>query len=126
MTGSTVTGPSSLTLQSSLSSLFIKSGNGGLRISAVENTGAQEQYVIQVNPGTSPTNRSSTVLFGDVVVSNQTSSFTNGSSFRLPTYTVSQRDARVMSFLNYGELIYNSDLNKVQAYVAPGGWVDLH
>ena len=126
MTGSTVTGPSSLTLQSSLSSLFIKSGNGGLRISAVENTGAQEQYVIQVNPGTSPSNRSSTVLFGDVVVSNQTSSFTNGSSFRLPTYTVSQRDARVMSFLNYGELIYNSDLNKVQAYVAPGGWVDLH
>jgi hypothetical protein len=113
-------------LQSSLSSLFIKSGNGGLRVSAVENTGVQEQYVIQVNPGTSPSNRSSTVLFGDVVVSNQTSSFTNGSSFRLPTYTVAQRDIRVMSFLNYGELIYNSDINKVQAYVAPGGWVDLH
>lgn len=126
MTGSTVTGPSSLTLQSSLSSLFIKSGNGGLRLSAVENTGTQEQYAIQVNPGTSPSNRSSTVLFGDVIVSNQTSSFTNGSSFRLPTYTVVQRDARVMSFLNYGEMIYNSDANKVQAYVAPGGWVDLH
>jgi hypothetical protein len=125
MTGTTVTGPSSLTLQSSLSSMLIKSGNGGLRISAVENTGAQEQYVIQVVPATSPSNRSSTILYGDVVVSNQTTSFTNGSSFKLPTYTTSQRDSRTMTFLNNGEMIYNEDTGKIQAY-ANGNWVDLH
>jgi len=45
------------------------------------------------------------------------------SSFSLPILSTAQRDLKVP---NYGELIYNSDSGKTQAYVAPGIWVDLH
>lgn len=42
--------------------------------------------------------------------------------FMLPQYTTAARDAKSSS---NGELIYNTDTNKVQAY-ASGSWVDLH
>jgi hypothetical protein len=45
---------------------------------------------------------------------------------RTPRYTTLERDARTMSTLNYGEMIYNTDLNKIQAYISPGTWTDLN
>jgi hypothetical protein len=95
-------------------------------MSAFDDTGAQNQFAIQVIPGTAPGNRTSTYLYGDVSVVNQTGSNVNGASFKLPTYSNVELAARSLSLLNYGELIYNSDTDKVQAYVAPGSWVDLH
>jgi hypothetical protein len=124
LTGNVV-GPSGLTLESTNNAINIISRSQGLRISAFSNTGNQEQYAMQVTPGTNPSARNTTILFGDVVVSNQTTSNTNGSSFRLPHYTIAERDARSMTFLNNGEIIYNSDIAKIQAYVN-GSWVDLH
>lgn len=125
VTGSNVTSATSLTLASTLSDIQVRSGNNGVRVSAFDNTGAQEQFAMQITPGTAPGNRSSTLLFGNVVVENITSTNINGSSFRLPQYTTAQRDARTMTSLNYGDLIYNTTSNKVQAYTSTG-WVDLH
>ena len=124
--GAAVTAPGTLTLSSVLNDLRIKSGRNGIIISAVEDTGVQEQYAIRVTPGTSSGNKSTTLLFGDVVVANQTGANVNGASFRLPSYSAAQLAARTLSFLNYGELIYNTTDGKVQAYVDPGVWTDLH
>jgi hypothetical protein len=127
-----VSGTSSLTLSSGSSSILIRSGNSGLRLSAYDNTGTQEQYAVQVTPGASTGQPSSTILFGNVIVSNVTTSNINGASFRLPAYTAVELAARTLTFLNYGELIYNSTAKKTQAYVEDGagvgvaGWVDLH
>jgi hypothetical protein len=60
---------------------------------------------------------------GDVVVSGN---IISGDSFKLPIYSNTELAARSLSSSNYGELIYNSDSAKVQAYVAPGSWVNLH
>lgn len=49
-------------------------------------------------------------------------SFNASFSLKLPTHTNATRDAKVSE---NGELIYNSDSDKVQAY-ANGAWVDLH
>lgn len=49
-------------------------------------------------------------------------SFRASSAFKLPVYTTGDRDAKTSED---GELIYNSTVNKVQAY-ASGAWVDLH
>lgn len=124
--GDSLTATSDLTLESLADNVKIISGSNGLRFSAYDNTGTQEQYVLSVTPGTASGNRSTTLLFGDVVVANQTASNVNGSSFRLPSYTTSELAARTMSFLNYGEIVYNTDAGKMQAYVSPGTWVDLH
>jgi hypothetical protein len=130
---SSVSSTGALTVSSGSSSLTLRSGNLGTRLSNFENTGTVEQYSIQVTPGTNSSNRPTTLLFGDVVVSNTVSSpNVIGSSFRLPTYSTAERDVRVYTLLNYGELIYNSDVFKIQAYVkdaiSPGvdGWVNLH
>jgi hypothetical protein len=122
----TITAQNSLTVETITSNIRLISGNSGLRISAYDDTKVQEQYAVEVTPGTAPGNRSRTLLFGDVSVVNLTGANSNGSSFRLPSYTVAERDARTLSFLNYGELIFNSDLNKIQAYISPGTWVNLH
>jgi hypothetical protein len=125
VTGNSVTSPTSLTLASTLSNIRLQSGTDGLRVSSFDDTGAQEQYNIEITPGSAPGNRSSTLLFGDVVVENISTTNINGASFRLPQYTTAQRDARVLTNLNYGDLIYNTTTNKVQAYTSTG-WVDLH
>ncbi len=124
--GASVTAPSTLTLASTLNDIKIRSGNSGVLISAYDNTGTQNQYALQVVPGTASGNRSSTLLYGDVIVANQTGSNVNGSSFRLPSYTTAGLAARSLTSLNYGELVYNTDTGKVQAYVDPGAWIDLH
>jgi hypothetical protein len=121
----TVTGTSTLTLESQSNAIYVVSGNSGLRVSAYDNTGTQEQYAVQVTPGAASGLRSTTLLFGDVVVSNTSTSNINGSSFRLPSYTAAELAARTLTFLNYGELIYNSDTNNVQAYISPGTWVNI-
>jgi hypothetical protein len=126
VSGASVTAPSGLTLASTLNDIKIRSGKFGIIMSAFDDTGVQNQFAIQVIPGTAPGNRTSTYLYGDVSVVNQTGSNVNGASFKLPTYTNAGLAARSLSLLNYGELIYNSDTDKVQAYVAPGSWVDLH
>lgn len=122
----TITAQNDLTVESVNSNVKIISGNGGLRLSAYDNTGTQEQYVMQVTPATASGNRSTTLLFGNIVVANQTGANVTGSSFRLPSYTTAERDAVTMSFLNYGELIHNTSVSKIQAYVAPGAWADLN
>ena len=131
VTASTVSGTSSLTLSSGSNLIIIRSGNSGLRLSAFDNTGAQEQYAVQVTPGAAPSQRSSTLLYGDVQVANVSTSNINGSSFKLPTYTNAQLAARTLNQLNYGELIYNSDANQVRAFIDDGSgtagiWVTLH
>lgn len=124
--GASVTAASTLTLASTLNDIKIRSGNSGILISAFDNTGTQNQYALQVIPGSASGNRSSTLMYGDVIVANQTGSNVNGSSFRLPSYTNAGLAARTLSALNYGELVYNTDTGKTQAYVSPGAWVDLH
>jgi hypothetical protein len=131
VTASTVSGTSSLTLASGTNLIIIRSGNSGLRLSAFDNTGSQEQYAVQVTPGSNPSLRSSTLLYGDVQVANVSTSNINGSSFKLPTYTNTQLAARTLNQLNYGELIYNSDANQVRAFIDDGSgtagiWVTLH
>ena len=126
-----ITGSSSLFVESTNNEIVIRSAADGVRISTYDDTGAQDQYAIQVNPGTNPSARSSTLLFGDVIVANQTSSNINGSSFRLPTYDATQLAARTLSQLNYGELIYNSTDNEIQAFIDDGSgvtgiWVALN
>lgn len=131
VTASTVSGTSSLTLSSGSNAVIIRSGNSGLRLSAFDNTGTQEQYAVQVTPGAASSQRSSTLLYGDVQVVNVSTSNINGSSFKLPTYTNAQLAARTLSQLNYGELIYNSDTNQVRAFIDDGSgtsgiWVTLN
>jgi hypothetical protein len=127
-----VTGTNTLTLQSTASSISMVSGHAGLKVSAYDDTATKELYVMQVTPATVAANKPTTKLYGDVVVSNEITSNANGSTFRLPTYTTPDRDARSMSSVNYGEVIYNSTAYKMQAYVKDGtspgvdGWVNLH
>lgn len=52
-------------------------------------------------------------------------SFRASSQFKLPQYTDTTRDARTLSSDNYGELIYNTTTDTVQAYT-PTGWQDLN
>jgi hypothetical protein len=125
LTGDTITSLSSLAVESTTGAITFISGNAGFTFSAWDDTHTQQQAIAQITPGSASGNRSTTYLFGDVVVANQTSATVNGASFRLPSYTVVARDARSMSAVNNGELIYNTDTNKVQAY-ANGVWVDLH
>jgi len=126
VSGASVTAPASLTLASTLNDIKIRAGKFGILMSVFDDSGAQNQYAMQVVPGTAPGNRTSTYLYGDVSVVNQTGSNINGSSFRLPNYTNAGLAARVLSSLNYGELVYNTDAGKIQAYVTPGTWVNLH
>jgi hypothetical protein len=125
VTTDTITSLSALAVETTTGAITFVSGNSGYTFSAWDDTKTQQQGIAQITPGTASGNRSTTYLFGDIVVNNQTSATVNGSSFRLPSYTVTERDARSMSSLNNGELIYNTDTNKVQAY-ANGVWVDLH
>jgi len=125
-TSLTVGAASNIIIESNSNDIKIKSGNSGVRISAFDNTGTQEQYAVQITPGAAPTQRSSTLIYGDVQVVNISTSNVNGSSFKLPVYTNAEIAARTLSALNYGELIYNSDTNTIQAYISPGSWVDLH
>lgn len=126
LTSLTVGAASNIVIESNSNDIKIKSGNSGVRISAFDNTGAQEQYAVQVTPGAATGQRSTTLLYGDVQVANISTSNINGSSFKLPEYTNAQLAARTLTALNYGELIFNSDTGKIQAYVPPGAWVDLH
>ena len=131
----TVSATSGLTISSGSNSILIRSGNSGLRLTAYDNTtGTDEQYAVQVTPGAAPGQRPTTKLYGDVEVAN-VSPGTNiyGSSFKLPTYDTPARDARTLTLtqLNYGELIYNSTDNKIQAFIDDGShtagiWVALH
>jgi hypothetical protein len=123
---STITAQNDLTIETVADNIKLISGSDGIRLSAYDDTGTQEQYAIQVNPGTASGNRSTTLLFGNVVIANQTGGNINGASFKLPSYTNAERDALTMSFLNYGEIIHNTDLTKIQAYLAPGAWVNLN
>ena len=123
---STITAQNDLTIETVANNIKLISGNDGIVLSAYDDTGTQEQYAMQVTPGTASGNRSTTLLFGNVVIANQTGGNTNGASFKLPSYTNAERDALTMSFLNYGEIIHNTDFNKIQAYLAPGSWVDLN
>jgi hypothetical protein len=125
LTGDTITSLSSIAVVSTTGAITFISGNAGFTFSAWDDTYTQQQAITQITPGSASGNRSTTYLFGDIVVANQTSATVNGASFRLPSYTVVARDARSMSAVNNGELIYNTDTNKVQAY-ANGAWVDLH
>jgi hypothetical protein len=69
---STITAQNDLTVDSVNSNVKIISGNGGLLLSAYDNLRTQEQYAIQVTPATASGNRSTTLLFGNVVIANQT------------------------------------------------------
>ena len=129
----TLTGSNTLNLTTLNNSITMSSGANGILIKAYDNTQTVDHYAIQVTPATSSTTRTKTFLFGDVSVENTPSSNVIGSSFKLPTYDAAGIIARgALSFLNYGELIYNSTTYKVQAYVkdagGPGvdGWIDLH
>ena len=129
----TLTGSNTLNLTTLNNSITMSSGANGILIKAYDNTQTVDHYAIQVTPATSSTTRTKTFLFGDVSVENTPSSNVIGSSFKLPTYDAAGILARgALSFLNYGELIYNSTTYKVQAYVkdagGPGvdGWIDLH
>lgn len=131
VTANTVSGTSSLTVSSGTNAIFVRSGNSGIRLSAFDDTGFQEQFAVQVTPGASPSQRSSTLLYGDVQVVNVSTSNITGASFKLPTYTDAQLAARTLSQLNYGELIYNSDYNQVRAFIDDGTgtagiWVSLN
>lgn len=125
VTSDTILSLSSLAVESTTGAITFVSGNAGYTFSAWDDTKTQQQGIAQITPGTASGNRSTTLLFGDVVIENLASATTNGSSFKLPKYNNSGRDARTMSSANNGELIYNTDINKVQAY-ANGVWVDLH
>lgn len=104
-------------------SIFIKSGQSGvLRLSAETNVGNQEQIAVEIRPGSTSSNRSTTKFYGNVIVDNTA---TPGASFRLPKYSTAARDSLSYTTANYGELIYNTTTNTVQAYT-PAGWVDLH
>jgi hypothetical protein len=105
VTGDSVIAPNSLRLEAQLGSVNIFAGNQ--QVLRSEDTGSTNQ----------------TKLFGDVVIANETGTNVNGASFRLPNYTIAQRDARTPAF---GEMIYNVDTRKVQVYVELDGWVDLH
>jgi hypothetical protein len=61
-----------------------------------------------------------TEIYGNVEIINTAEI---SSSFRLPNYTIAQRDARTPLF---GEMIYNVNTRKVQVFVEIDGWVDLH
>jgi len=125
LTGNTISSLSSLAVSSTTGAITFLSGNAGFTFSAWDDTTTQQQGIAQITPGTASGNRSTTFLFGDIVIENLTSATTNGSSLRLPKYTTADRDARSLSSANNGELLYNTDTNKVQAY-ANGVWVDLH
>lgn len=104
-------------------SIFIKSGeNGVLRLSVETTLGNQEQVALEIVPGSITDARSTANLYGNVVVNN---SGPLGASFRLPKYTTVERNTLNYTTDNYGEIIYNTTTNKVQAYT-PTGWVDLH
>jgi hypothetical protein len=114
-----------LVLESTSNSVLVKSNANGIRLSTVVST--QEQINIQINPGISASARPGTILYGNVEVANISSAGVFGSSFKLPTYTNAEITARgALSAANYGELIYNSDANQIQAYISPGSWVSLN
>jgi len=114
-----------LVLESTSNSVLVKSNANGIRLSTI--VSAQEQINIQINPGISATARPGTILYGNVEVANISSAGVFGSSFKLPTYTNAEITARgVLPAANYGELIYNSDANQIQAYISPGSWVSLN
>jgi len=101
VTGGSIVAPNSLTINPVLGSLNIV---------------VDTSQVLTAEQAGSSTN---TKLYGNVIIDNQTAS----SSFRLPNYTIAQRDARTPEF---GEMIYNVDTRKVQVFVEIAGWVDLH
>lgn len=118
--------------------IFNESPNATLHVGTSTNPGsAIIQGTLAVNNVKIDNNSISTTtgpltLHGDIIVSNEPTPTTTGASFRLPSYTDAQRDSRVMTPAQYGELIYNSSTYKVQAYVQDGagpgvdGWVNLH
>jgi len=105
VTGDSVIAPNSLTLEAQLGAINVFAG--------------AQQVIRAVETGST----SQTKLFGDIVIANETGSNVNGASFRLPNYTIAQRDARTPAF---GEMIYNIDTRKVQVFVELDGWVNLH
>lgn len=125
VTGSKVTSATSLALTSTLADIRLVSGKSGVRVASFEDTGVEEQVNLQIIPGTTPANRSSTVMYGNVVIDNSKVAESNGASFRLPQYTTADRDSRSLTIADYGELIYNLDTDTVQAYTK-AGWVNLH
>lgn len=120
-----ILGQLGLTIRSDGGPVVIESGYGGISLQGKNNAGTDTRKFIDAGYIFGFTDRPTVKLYGDVIIDNQTSSTTAGASFKLPTYTISQRDTRLMSSLNNGELIYNTTTNKVQAY-ADGAWVDLH
>ena len=98
VTGNSIISANSLNLEAQLGAVNIVSDNK------------------QILSATSTT----TSIFGDVEIVNNSEV---SSSFRLPNYTILQRDARTPAF---GEMIYNVDTRKVQVFVELTGWVDLH
>lgn len=105
---------------SNANSIFVKSGQGGvIRFSTESTAGNQEQVALEIAPGSVVDSRTTTSMYGNVVVDNSQSV---GASFRLPKYSSPPTN---LTSENYGELIYNTTLNKVQAYTL-AGWVDLH
>jgi hypothetical protein len=116
-----------LVLESTTNSVLIKSGDNGIRLSSrISGPGSEEQTNIEITPGGGIGQRPSTILYGNVEVANISSAGVFGSSFKIPTYTGLELAARSLSALNYGELIYNSDANQIQAYISPGSWVSLN
>jgi len=114
-----------LVLESTTNSVLVKSGANGIKLSSI--VAATEKTNIQINPGASTVDRPSTILYGNVEVANISAAGVFGSSFKLPTYTNAEITARgALSASNYGELIYNSDANQIQAYISPGSWVSLN
>jgi hypothetical protein len=124
VTAQVVTSDTELLVSSDAGMVKIRSGFHGLLISAYDDTTTQDQYAISITPGGAAGLTSTTNLYGDVRVVNSTTSNITGGSFRLPWYTTAERNARFVSFINYGELIYNTTDNKVQAYTS-SGWVDI-
>jgi hypothetical protein len=133
----TVTGNNTLSIATVTGAITMTSGANGILIRAYDGTGTLAQNVIQITPATNTSglSRSTTALFGDVVVNNTISGSIKGASFKLPTYTNIQRNDRTpgaLNTLNYGELIYNNDSFSIQAYVKDGittgydGWVNLN
>lgn len=111
---------------SNINTIFLKAGAGGvIRVSTETVLGNQEQFSMEIAPAPVAGSRPTTKLYGNIVVDNVSNSNVFGSSFRLPKYTSAARDSLTYTSENYGEMIYNTSTNKVQAYTSTG-WVDLH
>lgn len=112
-------------LESTSGQLILKSDNGYFRFEGIDGD-IENVTWLDVQPGNTEFTTGTYINFlGDVRIG-QGIAGTYGStpgSFSLPKYTTESRNNKTV--LQDGELIYNTTLNKVQAY-ANGVWVDLH